>query len=269
MKKQKHLNRYICLFLLSAIVLFAVLGTWLAPYNPLTFSLSDELCQPSRMHFFGCDGFGADVFSIILHGAKLSLLIGTCVTLVNLAIGLLVGSLAGYFGGWLDLLLMRVLDIFLAFPGLILSIAIASILGPSKYNLILALIITGWAGYAKLVRGEILALKEKQFIEAAHALGLSQTKIIFFHLWPNLVPSLTVAASFGIAHTIVAEASLSFLGVGVPPGTPSWGALLSAGKDLLIEAPHVALFPALCLLFVVLTFNYAGEVLRAYLDPRN
>lgn len=267
--KKKFWNLRIGFALCALLLLVAILAPWLAPYNPYHLSLPDELCRPNARHWLGCDTYGSDIFSILLYGTRLSLSLSLSVTVINLVIGLVIGSIAGYCGGLYDIVLMRGLDILFAFPGLILAIAIASILGPSPFNLVLALIITGWAGYARLIRGEILAIKQKEFVEAARALGVRPTTIVVRHLWPNLLPSLAVAVSFGIAHTIVAEASLSFLGIGVPPGTPSWGALLNYGRDVLVEAPHVALFPGLALLIVVLAFNCLGEGLRQKWDPRS
>ena len=256
------------LFLLS-LSLIALLAPWFAPFDPLKISLEKELLPPSALHWLGCDANGTDIFSILLYGTRVSLSVGLIATLCSVSLGLLVGSLAGWSGSWIDSTLMRLLDIIFAFPGIILAIALASALGPSKYNLILCLVATGWAGYARLVRGEFLHLKKREFVEAAKALGLPRWRIIVFHIWPNLFSPLMVSASFGLAGTILAEASLSFLGVGLPPGTPSWGGLLSLGKDVMIEAPHVAMFPGLAIMLAVLGFNALGEGLREKLDPKS
>lgn len=256
-------------FVVVCIAVLGALAPWIAPYDPLKISLAEELCKPSGMHWLGCDSNGADIFSILLWGARISLEVGLVVTLISVAIGLLVGSVAGYFGGWRDAFLMRTLDVIFAFPGTILAIALAAALGPSKGNLVLCLSLTGWAGYARLVRGEVRVIRTMEYIEAARALGLAVPRIFVFHIWPNLVSPLLVTATFGVAGTILAEASLSFLGIGIPPGTPSWGQLLVFGKDVLIEAPHVAAFPGLAIVVTVVGFHMFGEGLRRKLDPKS
>ena len=230
-----------------SVTLLGLFAPWLSPFDPMKISLPEELCRPNAMHWLGCDSNGTDIFSILLYGARVSLMVAFCVTAISVLTGLVVGSLAGYYGGWRDSLLMRFLDIVFAFPSTILAIGLAAALGPSKGNLILCLSLTGWAGYARLVRGEIRVARELEYVEAARALGLKDARILLLHLWPNIASPLLVSATFGIAGTILAEASLSFLGIGVPPGTPSWGQLLVFGKDVLIEAPHVATFPGVAI----------------------
>jgi peptide/nickel transport system permease protein len=254
--------------LIGSVALAGILAPWIAPYDPLHVSLPEELCHPGPAHLLGCDSNGSDIFSILLYGARISLGIGLSVTLISVFIGLIVGSVAGYFGGWRDGLLMRLLDIVFAFPGTILAIALASMLGPSNGNLVLCLSLTGWAGYARLVRGEVQAIRHLEYMEAARALGLPHTRIFLFYLWPNIISPVLVSATFGVAGTILAEASLSFLGIGVPPGTPSWGQLLSFGREVLLEAPHVAAFPGFAILTTVLGFHLLGEGLRRRLDPK-
>lgn len=256
------------LVVIGIVAFIGIFAPWLSPYDPLHISLPEEMCQPSSAHWLGCDSNGADILSVLLHGARISLQIGFIVTLISVFVGLLVGSVAGYYGGWKDAALMRVLDVIFAFPGTILAIALAAALGPSKGNLILALSLTGWAGYARLVRGEVQNIRHLEYVEAARALGMGAGRIFVFHLWPNIVSPLLVAATFGVAGTILAEASLSFLGIGVPPGTPSWGQLLSFGRDILLEAPHVATFPGLAIVVTVLGFHLLGEGLRKKLDPK-
>lgn len=266
--KSRNWNLILGATITGIIALTALFAPWLSPYDPLAISLQQEFAPPSAAHWLGCDSNGTDILSILIHGSRIALLVGVSATLTALAIGLLLGSIAGYFGGWRDSILMRFLDVIFAFPGIILAIALASMLGPSEGNLILALVATGWAGYARLVRGEVQAIRGLEYVEAARALGLSNRRIFVFHLWPNIVSPLLVAATFGVAGTILAEASLSFLGVGVPPGTPSWGALLSFGRDVLLEAPHVAAFPGLAIMITVLGFHLLGEGLRRRLDPK-
>jgi peptide/nickel transport system permease protein len=254
--------------MLAMLMLAAIFAPLITAYHPLEINLAAELTAPNKEHWLGCDANGTDIFSILLFGARISLAVGLAATFFSVSIGLLAGSIAGYFGGRIDSIIGRILDIIFSFPGMILAIAIAAVLGPSIVNVILALSITGWAGYARLVRGEVKNLIEKEYIQAAIACGASHSRIIIRHIWPNLASPLAVAATFGLAGCILAEASLSFLGVGVPAGTASWGALLSAGKDVLIEAPHVPTFPGLAILITVISVNILGESLRICLDPK-
>lgn len=265
----KWTNFHFGTLIVGGIASLGLLSPWIAPYDPMDISLPNELCSPSKMHWFGCDSNGTDIFSIILYGAKISLEVGVTVTLISVLIGLVFGSVAGYFGGWKDALLMRILDIIFAFPGILLAIGMASMLGPSKRNLILCLVLTSWAGYARLVRGEVLSLRNVEYIEAARALGAPTLRIFLLHLWPNILTPLMVSATFGIGGTILAEASLSFLGIGMPPGTPSWGSLLSFGRDVLLEAPHVAMFPGIFIILSVLGFHLLGEGIRNRFDPKS
>jgi peptide/nickel transport system permease protein len=255
--------------LVALVALLGLFAPWLAPYNPRAISLPEELCHPGNAHWLGCDANGTDILSILLYGAQVSLMVALTVTGVSVVVGLVLGSIAGYFGGWRDAVLMRLLDVVFAFPSTILAIGLAASLGPSKGNLILCLSLTGWAGYARLVRGEVRVVSQLEYVEAARALGLTTPRIFAFHLWPNIFSPLLVAATFGIAGTILAEASLSFLGIGVPPGTPSWGQLLVFGKDVLLEAPHVATFPGIAILITVVAFHLLGEGLRRKFDPKS
>lgn len=265
---QKNANFILGGGLISLILVLAILAPWIAPYDPNLLSLEDSLLPPSAGHWLGTDKSGADVLSILLHGTRLSFEIGVTATIICVFIGLVLGSIAGYFGGWLDTTLMRFLDIIFAFPGIILAIAIATVMGASKANVIFALTFTGWAGYTRLVRGEVRALKEREYVQAAQAMGMKTSRIIVLHIWPNLVSPVLVAATFGIAGCILAESSLSFLGIGVPPGTPSWGALLDQGRDVLLDAPHISTFPGLAIMITILAFNFLGEGLRERLDPK-
>lgn len=266
--KRGNWNLRIGAGIVGAVALVAVLAPWLAPYDPQKISLTEELCLPAGDHWLGCDANGTDILSILAYGARVSIEVGVTVTLISVLVGLVLGTFAGYFGGWRDTALMRFLDVIFAFPGTILAIALASMLGPSKGNLILCLSLTSWAGYARLVRGEVRAIRGLEYVEAARALGLSNARIFVFHLWPNIFSPLLVTATFGIASTILAEAGLSFLGIGVPPGTPSWGSLLNFGRDVLLEAPHVSTFPGLAIMGTVLGFHLLGEGLRKKLDPK-
>ncbi len=252
--------------ILTILILAGAGAPLITQYDPHAIALTQTLCTPNAQHLLGCDTNGTDILTLVLHGAALSLRIGAIVTFSCLAIGLMLGSLAGYTGGWCDSLIMRIIDIVFAFPGSILAIALASMLGPSEKNLIICLIATGWASYTRLVRGEILNIRNREYVEAARALGLSSLRIVVRHIWPNIVSPLLIAATFGFGGVILAEAGLSFLGIGVPPGTPSWGALLNSGRDVLLEAPHVSTIPGIAVMLAVLGFNFLGEGLRETLD---
>lgn len=247
------------LLLLSAGSLLAPL---LAPHHPLRQNLEQDLIPYSSDHPLGTDKLGRDILSRTLHGGRISLLAGVATVTLSLAIGFMVGSLSGYFGGWLDQLLMRLVDILMAFPGILLAIALTAVLGPGLDHVILALCLIGWTGYARLVRGEILSLREREFVQAAHALGCRPERIIGRHLLPNLLPPLMVQATFGLAAAIVAEGSLSFLGLGVEPPTPSWGSMLNDGRQFLLVAPHLTTYPGLALMVTVLALNLVGDTLQ-------
>jgi peptide/nickel transport system permease protein len=246
----------------------ALFAPALASHNPATQNLHQDLRPPQAEHFFGQDKLGRDVFSRVIYGARVSLLVGVLVVGVAGTVGLLVGALAGYAGGRVDELLMRLIDILLAFPGIVLAIGLSAVLGPSLRNVLLALSVIGWTGYARLVRGEVLAWREREFVTAAVALGAGPVRVVTRHIIPQLLAPLVVQATFGMAGAIVAEASLSFLGLGVQPPTPSWGAMLNEGRSFLLIAPHVALFPGLAMMLVVLGLNLLGDGLRDVLDVR-
>lgn len=254
--------------LVALISLTALLAPWLAPYDPLAISLPDQLQAPTWAHPFGRDQNGSDVLSKVIYGARVSITVAFSVVAISVSIGLLIGSIAGYLGGWVDGLIMRIIDMLYAFPGFLLALSLVAVLGPSLRNLIFAMCITSWTSYARLVRGEVLHLKEKDYVVGAEALGAKTWRILTFHIWPNLVGPLTVQATFGMAGTIISESGLSFLGLGAPPEIPTWGALLNAGRRSLIEAPHISLFPGIAILCLVLGFNFLGDGLRDKLDPR-
>jgi peptide/nickel transport system permease protein len=206
--------------------------------------------------------------SRLIYGARISLLVGVVTVAVSGAVGVLIGSLSGYFGGWLDQLLMRLVDILMAFPGILLAIAFTAVLGPGLDHVILALCLIGWTGYARLVRGEILSLREREFVQAARALGCKPSRMILRHLLPNLLPPLMIQATFGLAAAIIAEGSLSFLGLGVEPPTPSWGAMLNEGRQFLLVAPHLTTYPGLTVMLTVFALNLVGDALQEKLEPR-
>jgi len=253
------------LLLLAAAALFAPA---LAPYNPFGQNLDQDLIAGSREHWLGTDKLGRDILSRIIYGGRISLLVGITTVALSLAIGIVIGSLSGYFGGWIDQMLMRLVDILMAFPGILLAIAFTAVLGPGLDHVILALCLIGWTGYARLVRGEILSLRERDFIQAARSLGCRPKRIILRHLLPNLLPPLLIQSTFGLAAAIVAEGSLSFLGLGVEPPTPSWGAMLNDGRQFLLVAPHLTTYPGLALMITVLALNLVGDALQEQLQTR-
>jgi peptide/nickel transport system permease protein len=256
----------------AAIVLVAVLaalvGPVLMPFDPADQELALRLEGPSGQHWFGLDELGRDIFARVLSGARISLLVGLVVVGVSSTVGTLLGSIAGYFGGVIDEILSRLMDILLAFPGLLLAIAMVAVLGPSLTNVIIALSLIGWVGYARLVRGQVLRARELEFVLAARALGATIPRILARHVIPTALPAVTVQATLGMGGAILAEAALSFLGLGVQPPTPSWGTMLSYGRSHLLEAPHLTIFPGLAIAVLVLGFNFLGDGLRDALDPQ-
>ena len=246
----------------------ALLAPVLAPASPAEQVLRDGLQGPTRAHPFGQDRLGRDVLSRVLFGGRVSLAVAGVAVGISLAVGVLIGAAAGACGGWVDETAMRAVDILQAFPGILLAIALAAILGPSLTNVILALSIIGWVGYARLARGQVLVVREAEFVAAATALGAGPGRVLFLHLLPNILGPIIVEATFGLAGAVVAEASLSFLGLGAQPPTPSWGAMLNEGRQYLLVAPHLTIFPGLCVSATVLAINFLGDGLRDLLDPR-
>ena len=254
--------------LLALLVAGSVFAPALAPHDPNRQDLANDLQVFAAEHPFGTDKLGRDILSRTIFGSRISLLVGVSTVAISLTIGLVIGSLSGYFGGWLDQTLMRGVDILLAFPGILLAIAFTAVLGPGLDHVILALCLIGWTGYARLVRGEILSLKEQDFIQAARAVGCSPVRVIALHLIPNLLPPLFIQATFGLAAAITAEGSLSFLGLGVEPPTASWGSMLNEGRQFLLVAPHLTTYPGLAIMFTVLALNIVGDTLQERLQSR-
>lgn len=254
--------------IIALFVIAALLAPWLTPHDPYEINLPEQLAGPSWSHPLGQDANGADILTRLLHGARISLVVSLSVVGLSGLIGILLGLLSGYHGGWLDALLMRLVDILLAFPGLLLAIALVAVLGPNLINVVLALTLLGWVAFARLVRGQVLAVKEREFVLAARTSGQSDWRVIWVHLFPNILSPVIVQATFNLAAVIIAESSLSFLGLGAPPGTPSWGAMLSDGRAVLIEAPHVSIFPGVAIMLTVLAFNFIGDGLRDRWDPK-
>ena len=255
--------------LLAFFLLLAIFAPLLAPANPAAIDLGHRLASPSHAHWFGTDDLGRDILSRAIYGARLSLLVAVSVVACSLFLGLILGGLAGYYGGLIDTgLNIFVMNAFLALPGILLAIAFVAFLGPGLINLILALSIGGWVGYARLVRAQVLAVREREFVEAARALGASDLRIFTRHILPNILQPLIVQSAIGMAGAVLAEATLSFLGLGVPPPAASWGSMLNDARAHLFDAPHLVVFPAIAVMLCVLSFNFLGDALRDYLDPR-
>lgn len=254
--------------ILLLLILAAIFAPQLVPYNPLEQKVIEGLNPPSAAHWFGQDKLGRDIFSRMIYGSRISIWVGLATVSISLSIGMAVGAISGYYGGFVDELFMRLVDILMAFPGILLAIAMVAVLGPGLNHVILALCLIGWVGYARLVRGQVLFLRELDYVTAARALGAKPARIIVSHLIPNLLAPVIVEATFGMAGAILAEASLSFLGLGAQPPTPSWGAMLNDGRDYLLVAPHHTTFPGLVIMLVVLGFNFVGDGLRDYFDVK-
>jgi peptide/nickel transport system permease protein len=251
-------------------VVCAVFAPWVAPQDPAHIDLPTRLAGPSPAHWCGTDELGRDILSRLIYGSRISLLVGSCVVGASLGLGLIVGSVAGYYGGRIDRFInVVVMNAFLSFPGILLAIAFVAFRGPGIFNLVLALSLGGWVGYARLVRAQVLAAREREFVEAARALGASDLRVITRHILPNIIQPIIVQAAIGMAGAILAEATMSFLGLGVPPPTASWGTMLNDGRAHLFDAPHLVIFPAFAVMLAVLSFNFIGDALRDYLDPRS
>jgi len=256
--------------LVITFVLCALLAPLLAPYDPAQIDLTNRMEPPTQKHWCGTDELGRDICSRLIYGSRISLMVGSSVVLVSLFLGLIIGSIAGYYGGIVDRFFNVVLmNAFLSFPGILLAIAFVAFRGPGIFNLVLALSIGGWVGYARLIRAQVLAAREREFVEAARALGASDARAVLRHILPNIVQPIIVQAAIGMAGAILAEGTMSFLGLGVPPPTASWGAMLNDSRSYLFDAPHLALFPAIAVMLAVLAFNFIGDALRDLLDPRS
>jgi peptide/nickel transport system permease protein len=259
------------LVIVAILVIIAILAPWIATHDVGATNLSLRYLPPSSQYFFGTDSTGRDIFSRVVFGARISLKVGLVVVAVSAIVGTLLGALAGYYGGWIDRIISGyVFNVFLAFPGLLLAIAMVAFLGAGLNKLIFALCIIGWVGYARLIRGQVLKVREYDFVQAARALGASDARILLIHILPNAIQPLIVQASLGMAGAVLSEAALSFLGLGVPPPAPSWGVMIEEARDLstLQAAPHALLFPGIAIALTVLAFNFIGDGLREYLDPR-
>ena len=262
---------YIGVAIAAVFILAAIFAPFLATHEVAAGNLEMRYASPSSEFWFGTDALGRDVFSRVVFGARISLEVGITVVVVSSVIGIVVGAIAGFYGGLLDKFLSGYLfNVFLAFPGLLLAIALVAFLGAGLGKVVLALCVIGWVGYARVMRGQVLKVREYDFVQAARALGASNLRILFTHIMPNAVQPLIVQASLGMAGAVISEASLSFLGLGIPPPAPSWGTMIeeSRGFDVLYSSPHVFLFPGIAIALTVLAFNFIGDGLREYLDPK-
>ena len=252
------------------IVLFLVslLAPWITPYDPDSLDLYNVLMPPSGAHWFGTDVLGRDVFTRVLFGAKISLKVGFVAVGIAVIIGTLIGLVSAYYGGWMDTVLMRFVDIMLCFPTFFLILAVIAMLEPSIWYIMIIIGLTGWMGVARLVRAEVLSIRERDYVMAARAIGASDVRIIFRHVLPNAMGPVLVSATLGVAGAILTESALSFLGIGVQPPTPSWGNILTSGKDYIEFAWWLSLFPGGAILITVLSYNLLGEGIRDALDPR-
>jgi peptide/nickel transport system permease protein len=263
------------LFVAGSIVIaifyvLAILAPVVSPYDPYALDLGSAFAPPfSGGHLLGTDNFGRDILSRLIHGSRISLIVGLIVVLIAATIGTALGLLAGYIGGWVDVLIMRAVEIFFAFPFLILVIAVIAVLGPNLINVVLVLGLVSWPYYTRLVRAQVLSLRDREYVEAARAYGASPTRVMFRHILPNSLTPVIVAATFGIPQAILALAALGFLGLGAQPPTPEWGAMVSIGKDFILEYPLLITWPGLCIMLVVMSFNFLGDGLRDVLDPRS
>ena len=258
------------LALVGALALVVLLTPYLTPYDPNAQGdlLRERYLPPSLQHPMGTDRFGRDVLSRVLVGARISLSIGALAVAIAITLGTAVGALAGYVGRWLDTVSMRFVDLLLSFPRLVLLVAVAGLFEPSIALVTLILGLTGWMGTSRIVRGEVLSVREREFVQAARALGFRNRRILAKHVLPNVLGPVIVAATLGIGNTILVEASLSFLGLGVQPPTASWGNMVASGRDAMLEAWWITAFPGLAIVFTVMSFNLIGDGLRDALDPR-
>jgi peptide/nickel transport system permease protein len=255
--------------LLLAFILIALLAPWIAPHDPAQLDLASRLTPPSHTHWFGTDELGRDILSRTIYGARVSLTVAVSVVAISLVLGLILGGAAGFFGGLTDTVVnVYVSNAFLALPGILLAVAVVAFLGPGLQNLILALAISGWVNYARLVRAQVMAMKEREFVQAARSLGAGNLRLFLRHILPNILQPLIVQSAVGMAAAVLAEATLSFLGLGVQPPTATWGAMLNDARSHLFESPHLVFFPAVAVMLCVLSFNFIGDGLRDYLDPR-
>jgi len=264
---KKNKVAVIGLIVIIFLMLIAIFAPYIAPYDPYDINLDLQFSKPSIINWFGTDMFGRDILSRIIFGTRISMLIGLIPTFISMVIGIILGLFSGYYGGKIDSIIMRIADIVLAFPSLLLAMVFMYTLGASLLNIFIALSVVGWAGISRVVRSQTLSLKEMEFIEASKSIGTKNWTIMIRHIFPNCIPNLIVLFTLRIPGAILSEASLSFLGVGAQPPTPSWGLMISRGKEFLLNAPWVSIFPGIMILIITLAFNFFGDGLRDALDP--
>jgi len=263
----KHKGAIFGLIIISLFIFMAILAPLLAPYQYDAPNINSILEAPSLSHLFGTDEFGRDILSRILHGSQISLTVALIAVVFSLLIGTILGAIAGYYGGKIDFIISSITDIAYSFPTTLLAIAFIAVLGPGLESVIIAISLASWAGYSRVVRGQFIALKNREFVDAAKVLGYSDFRIMFGHILPNALAPIIVMATLELPKAIVIEASLSFLGLGTQPPLPSWGVILDSGKGLIGQAPWISFFPGLMILLVVLGFNLFGDALRDVFDP--
>lgn len=262
------LTTKIALTVIAILIFVAIFADFISPYDPYEVNMKEKLQKPSMKHPFGTDQLGRDVLSRIIHGTRISLFVSVLAIAIITFLGVLFGSVAAYFGGKVDEMIMRFVDVLLSFPGLILAIAVVGILGPSLKNLVIAIALTSWAGYARIVRSCVLSVKEMEFITQARVVGAGDIYILVRHVIPNVIAPIIVLATLDIGNVILSITALSFLGLGAQPPTPEWGAMLNEGKNFMTTAPWLTIFPGLTIMVTVLSFNLLGDSLRDALDPR-
>lgn len=256
--------------IMSIIVIMAIFAPMIAPYDPNEIDVANSMMPPGYDgHIFGTDSYGRDLFSRILYGSRVSLIVGVAAILVGCLIGVLLGLIAGYFGGTLDSIIMRIMDAMFAFPFILLAITLMMVFGSGLFNTILAIAIGNIPGFARITRGQVLAIKEEDYIEVTESLGAKKFRIIFSHILPNAVTPIIVYGTMSVAGAIISEAALSYLGLGIAPPTASWGSILQEGKDYLVLAPHISIFPGLAIVLSVLGINLFGDALRDVSDPKS
>lgn len=264
---RRHRLALVGLGIITALLLCALLAPLLSPHDPVQPHLPHRLLPPGGQYPFGTDHMGRCLLSRLIYGTRVTVQVGSWVVGITSITGVFLGALAGYFGGWVDDIIMRVVDVLLAFPGIILALVMAGVLGPSLFSIMLAMSLVGWTRYARVVRGAVLAEKEKEYVDAVRSLGAGELRVLFYHILPNVMAPVLVLATLGMAHIILSAAALSFLGLGVAPPVPEWGSMLNAGRPFMRTAPHTTIFPGLAILITVLAFNLFGDGLRDALDP--
>lgn len=267
LKKSKQ--AIVGMVIIGLLILMAIFAPIIAPHDPTDQSLVDQFIPPSTEHWFGTDSFGRDILSRVVYGARISLQVGIIAVGIAMVVGTAIGLLAGYYGGWFDMLSQRIIDIMLAFPGLLLALAIIAVLGSSIQNVMVAVGVGSIPGYARLVRAQVMSVKEREYVEAARASGARDHRLLIKHIFPNVVSSLIVLGSLGVAGAILSAAALSFIGLGAQPPTPEWGAMLSAGRAFLRDQWWITTFPGVFIAITVLGFNLLGDGLRDAFDPQD